>query len=236
MGNAVLAAFVVVLLAVCAGLAFGVKVYVKPISEIDRALAELQATPLVGLAMKDNPEAAGVIRAAMEDDLRKPVAPGVPTRAFYAVGELSRDHIRPMLSAADDGVVIAVMTARYALVRHMRGVAPDKCRDFAMSTIQRIDSFDPESQGLFSTYLAAMETAYRNGRAAGGKPRPMPTAAEMVTMLGLTGFTQDDLNALNRFASLSAEQACDIEVKIDGALSRLPPEQRAPFSRFVLTH
>ena len=64
----------------------------------------------------------------------------------------------------------------------------------------------------------------------------MATPPEMVAMLGATGFTQDDLEALNRFAALPALRACDIDLKIDGAPPKLPAEQQAPFARFVLTH
>lgn len=105
-----------------------------------------------------------------------------------------------------------------------------------MNGVQRVDRLTPQSQKLFSDFLAKMEVAYRNGRAASGKPQPMATPQEVVQLLGQTGFTQDDLDGLNRFAALSSIRACDIDLKIDGAPPQLPADKQGPFSRFVLTH
>ena len=58
----------------------------------------------------------------------------------------------------------------------------------------------------------------------------------MIQMLTQTGFTNDDLEALNRFAALPSLRACDIDLKIDGAPVRLPADKQGAFSRFVLTH
>jgi hypothetical protein len=234
--NVVLVAVIALMLVVSAGLAYGIRIDVKPPLEVERALTDLRATPLVGLAMRDNPDAATRIRSEIEQDLRHPVAPGVPSRALYAVGELSRDFIRPMLAAADDASVVAVLAARYALATHMHGVDPEACREFAMNGIQRIDRLDIESQNLFKAFVAAMEVAYKDGRAAGGKAQPTASAGEMVRMLNQTGFTQADLDDLNRFAALPALRACEIDLKIDGAPPNLPLPQRAPFARYVLTH
>jgi len=232
----VLVAIVILLLAISAFLAFGIKLDIVPLSPLERAIADLKATPLIGQAIRDNPDAEKAIRDAMLEDQREPVAPGVPPRAFFAVGALSRDYIRPMLAAADDAPVIAVMAARYALAERLRGDDPQTCRDFAMNATQRVDRFTPEAQKLFNDFLGKMEAAYLNGRAAGGKPKAIVTPPEVVQLLGQTGFTRDDLEALNRFASLPSLRACDIDLKIDGAPPRLAPEKRAPFARFVLTH
>jgi hypothetical protein len=234
--NVILVAAIVLLLALSAGLAYGIRINVTPPSDIERAITELKATPLVGMAMKDNPDAAAKIRSAMEEDLRNPVAPGVPSRAFYAVGELSRDHIRPMLAAADDASVVAVLAARYAFAQHMRTVDPATCRDFAMNSVMRVQNFDSDGQTLFKAFIAAMEAAYLDGRKAGGKEQPTASVSEVVAMLGQTGFTQQDLDDLNRFSTLAADRACDIDLKIDGAPPKLPAPQRAPFARYVLTH
>jgi hypothetical protein len=234
--NLVLIAIIAILLVVSAGLAFGIKLQTVPLSPLERAIADLRATPLLGLAMRDYPDAEKAIRDAMDEDRRNPVASGVPPRAFYAVGALSRDHIRPMLAAADDPSVIAVVAARLALATRLRADDPQTCREFAMNGIQRVDRLSPEGQKLFSDFLTKMEAAYRNGRAAGGKPQPMATPQEVVQLLSQTGFTQDDLDGLNRFAALSSLRACDIDLKIDGAPPKLPPDKQGPFARFVLTH
>jgi hypothetical protein len=234
--NVILVAVIAILLVVCGALVFGIKLQTVPLTPLERAIADLRATPLLGQVLKDYPDAEKEIRQAMEDDQREPVAPGVPPRAFYAVGALSRDHIRPMLAAADDASVIAVMAARFALATRLRADDPQKCREFAMNGVQRVDQLTSEGQKLFSDFLSKMEVAYRNGRAASGKPQPMATPQEIVQLLGQAGFTQDDLDGLNRFAALSSIRACDIDLKIDGAPPKLPADKQGPFSRFVLTH
>jgi hypothetical protein len=232
----ILVAIIAILLVVSGALVFGIKLQTVPLTPLERAIADLRATPLLGQAMRDYPDAEKEIRTAMEEDQRNPVAPGVPPRAFYAIGRLSRDRIRPMLAAADDASALAVMAARFALATQLRADDPQKCREFAMNGIQRVDQLSPEAQKLFSEFLTRMEAAYRNGRAADGKPQPMSTPQEVVQLLGETGFRQVDLDDLNRFAALSSIRACDIDLKIDGAPPKLPPDKQGPFSRFALTH
>jgi hypothetical protein len=234
--NVILVAIIAILLVVSGALLFGIKLETVPFTPLERAMADLRATPLLGQVMKDYPDSEKAIRSAMEEDQRNPLAPGVPSRSFYAVGALSRDHIRPILAAADDASVIAVMTARFALATRLRADDPQRCHEFAMNGIQRVDRLTPEAQQLFGDFLTKMEAAYRNGRAANGKPQPILTPPDVVQLLGQTGFTQLDLDDLNRFAALSSIRACDIDLKIDGAPPKLPPDKQGPFSRFVLTH
>ncbi len=231
-----LVALIAILVAVAAGLLFTITVSIAPLSPVERTIADLRATPLLGLAMKDNSDAEKAIRAAIAEDRLNPVAPGVPSRAYYAVGAISRDYVRPMVAAADDAPVVAVMAARFALATQLRKDDPQSCRDFAMNGVQPVNQLTPEGRALFNDFLARMEDAYRSGRSNGGKAQPMPTPPEMVEMLSQTGFTSDDLEALNRFAALPSLRACDIDLKIDGAPPRLPRDKQAPFSRFVLTH
>jgi hypothetical protein len=234
--NLLLIAVVAILLAVSAGLLFTIHIEILPLSPLEQTIANLRATPLIGQAIKDNPDAEKAIREAIAEDQRDPVAPGVPPRAFYAVGAISRDYIRPMLAAADDTSVIAVMAARFALATQLRADDPQSCRDFAMNGVQRVETLTPEGRKLFNEFLGKMETAYRNGRSAGGKPLQMLAPPEVVQMLTAAGFTSDDFEALNRFAALPSLRACDIDLKIDGAPPGLPPDKQGPFGRFVLTH
>src|SRR5471030_1881580 len=234
--NVVLIAIIAVLLVAAAGLTLTIQLNIVPLSPLEQVIVNLRATPLIGQAIKDNPEAEKSIREAMLEDQREPVAPGVPARAFYAVGAVSRDYIRPMLAAANDATVIAVMAARFALATQLRKDDPQSCRDFAMNGVQPVNQLTPEGRALFNDFLAKMEAAYRNGRSNGGKPQPMAAPPEMIQMLTETGFTNDDLEALNRFAALPSLRACDIDLKIDGAPPKLPPDKQGAFSRFVLTH
>jgi hypothetical protein len=234
--NVVLIAIIAILLAAAAGLVFTTQIEIVPLSPLDQTIANLRATPLIGQAIKDNPDAEKSIREAMAEDQRDPVAPGVPPRAFYAVGAVYRDNIKPMLAAADDRTVTAAMAARFALATQLRADDPQSCRDFAMNSIQRVESLTPQGRKLFNDFLSTMEAAYRSGRSAGGKPQPILAPPEVVQMLTEAGFTSDDFEALTRFAALPSLRACDIDLKIDGALPKLPPDRQAPFGRFVLTH
>ena len=234
--NVVLVAIIAVLLVAAAGLMLTINIEIVPLSPLEQVITNLRGTPLIGQAIKDNPEAEKSIREAILEDQREPVAPGVPPRAFYAVGAVSRDYIRPMLAAADDTSVIAVMAARFALATQLRKDDPQTCRDFAMNGIQPVSQLTPEGRALFGDFLAKMENAYRSGRSNNGKPQPMATPPEMIQLLTQTGVTNDDLEALNRFAALPSLRACDIDLKIDGAPPKLPPDKQAAFARFVLTH
>ena len=234
--NMVLVAIIAVLLVAAAGLMLTINIEIVPLSPLEQVITNLRGTPLIGQAIKDNPEAEKSIREAILEDQREPVAPGVPPRAFYAVGAVSRDYIRPMLAAADDTSVIAVMAARFALATQLRKDDPQTCRDFAMNGVQPVSQLTPEGRALFGDFLAKMENAYRSGRSNSGKPQPMATPPEMIQLLTQTGVTNDDLEALNRFAALPSLRACDIDLKIDGAPPKLPPDKQAAFARFVLTH
>jgi hypothetical protein len=234
--NYVLIALIVLLLVAGACLTYTVKLRIVPLSPTEQAIVTLRATPLIGLAIKDNAAAEKSIREAIAEDQAEPVAPGVAPRLYYAVGAVSRDYIRPMLAAADDASINAVMAARFALATQLRADDPQSCRDFAMNGVQRVDRLSPAAQKLFNAYLSRMEAAYRNGKAAGGKPQPILSPPEIVQMLTTVGFDQDDFDGLNRFAALASLRACDINLKIDGAPPRLPADKQAPFGRFVLTH
>lgn len=234
--NLVLLGLIGLLLVAAAGLLATIKLDVVPLSPTEQIIADLKATPLIGLAIKDNAEAEKSIREAIAEDQRDPVAPGVPPRVFFAVGGVSRDFIRPMLAAAEDKSVLAVMAARFALATQLKKDDPQTCRDFAMNGAQPINQMSADARKLFNEFLAKMEAAYRSGKSNGGKPLAMLTPPEVVQMLSQIGFGTDDFDALNRFASLSSLRACDIDLMIDGAPPKLPADKQAAFGRFVLTH
>ncbi|MCX7365929.1 MAG: hypothetical protein NTV97_29500, partial [Alphaproteobacteria bacterium] len=88
-------------------------------------------------------------------------------------------------------------------------------------------------QILFRNVLAAVEAAYRNGR-AGGKPLPMPTRAEFAELLREAGLQKIDFDRLDSFPTLSPEIACDTQLKIEQVPPKLPAPKRGPYSRYVL--
>jgi hypothetical protein len=204
-------------------------------SDTDRAMAELRSLPLVGLVMTDVPDIEARLRAGIDEELRKPTQQG-PSRTFLLVSEIRRNYIGPALAAADDASADAVMTARAELVRHLQQTDPPICREFSGEGIRRIDRLDSTGQRLFRNVLSAMEAAYRNGRAAGAKPRPVASDKEFVAMLGEAGFTPEDFHKLDNHHAISDAEVCALELRIDTAPARLGADKRGAFSRYMLTH
>ena len=204
-------------------------------SDTDRAMAELRNLPLVGLVMTDVPGIEARLRAAIEEEQRKPTQQG-PSRTFLIVGDLRKNYIGAALAAADDPSADAVMTARVALVRHLQQTSLPTCREFSGEGIRRVDKLDTEGQRLFRNVLSAMEAAYRNGRASGARPRPTASDQQFVAMLGEAGFTPADFQKLGDSLKVSDAEICALELQIDTAPARLGADKRGPFSRYMLTH
>ena len=204
-------------------------------SDTDRAMAELHNLPLVGLVMTDVPAIEGRLRAAIEDDRRKPMQQG-PSRTFLVIGDLRRTYIGPALGAADDASADAVMTARAELVRHLQQANLPACREFSSTGIQRTDKLDIEGQRLVRKVLSAMEAAYRDGRTSGAQPRPVANDQEFVAMLSEAGFTEADFQKLGDSLKLSDAELCALQLRVDTAPARLAADKRGSFARYVLTH
>jgi len=200
----------------------------------ESALAELRALPLIGAVMADNPGAEARMRAAIEEELRKPSQDGT-TRPLALIADLRRQYILPSLRASDDTTAIAAVAARAALADYLQRANPAACREFAAGGIQRPDKLDSEGQRLFRNVLQALEIAYRSGR-AGGKAMPTASRAEILDLLRGAGFEKIDFDRLNAFATLSNDVACQIELKIDQVPAKLPTDKRGAFARFVLNN
>jgi hypothetical protein len=201
-------------------------------SATDKAMAELRAQPLVGLVLADNPTIEARMRADVEEDQRQPQA---TPRAFRRVVEIRKTIVGPTLSAADDASAIAVMKARSDLVSHLQKTDLAACRQFAGDGIHDVNKLDSEGQRLFQTMLTAMEAAYRNGKANGGKGNP-PSSQEFAAMLRSAGFTEDDFAKFAQAATLSDADLCALELKVENAPDKLPEDKRGAFVRFVIAH
>ncbi len=222
-------------IAAAVGAAWAVKSFTGG-SATEQAMAQLRAQPLVGSVLADNPAIEARVRAAVEEDQRDPLA---TPRAFLAISEIRRTIVGPTLSAADDPSALAVMKARTDLVGHLEKTDLAACRQFSGDGIRDVNKLDSEGQKLFHAMLAAMEAAYRSGKANGGpgtdKGKPA-TSQEFAAMLQSAGFTPDDFAKFSRIATLKDDELCALEFRIDDAPSKLPEDKRGPFARFVIAH
>jgi hypothetical protein len=201
-------------------------------SATEQTMAQLRAQPLVGVVLADNPAIEARLRADVEEDQR---SPQTTPRAFLTISEMRRTIVGPTLSAADDASALAVMKTRADLVAHLDKTDLAACRQFSGDGIRDINKLDSEGQKLFRAMLTAMETAYRSGKANGGKGKPVSNE-EFAAMLRTAGFTPDDFAKFSRTATLKDDELCQLELRIDDAPSKLPDDKRGPFARFVIAH
>lgn len=207
---------------------------IRGTSPVESTLDGMRRLPLIGVVMADDSDVTSRMRKAIEEENRSRTESGLP-RPTALVAELRLKYILPALRAADDATAIAAVAARADLVRHLRRADVAACRAFALATLQRPDSLDPEGRRLFGLWQQAIEAAYRSGKAAGG-PRPIPTRPELVALLQQAGFQKIDFDRLSAFRQLSNEASCDIELLVDSVPTRLPPEKQGPFARYLLTN
>lgn len=202
----------------------------------DQALAEARTLPLVGLVLDDVPGAEARLRTALQEEIRNPTTKG-PPRPLVVMSELRAAHIVPALKASDAADAMAVLAARNALLRYLHSVDLATCRELALTGIQRGDKLDPAGQKLLRDMLAAMEKAYRSGRAAiaasSAASRPVPADADIRTLLAEAGLTDADFEKLQSLARLSNEDACNLAIKLNQAPEKLPEDKRAPLARYL---
>jgi hypothetical protein len=232
-GNRLVAALVVAIVVLL--FAAGGWYYYTSNSPTEKALAELRALPLVGAVLADYPDAEKRMKAAIQEEQGNPSQAGL-TRPLIVIGELRQQYILPALRASDDATAQAAVAARGALAAYLQKANPAACREFAAGGLRQPDKLDGEGKRLFRNVLQALENAYRNGKAAGGKAKPLPTRAEVQDMLREAGFQTIDFDRLNSFATLSNSTACEIELKVDQVPPKLAAEKRGPFARFVLNN
>ena len=202
---------------------------------VDNAMVEARTLPLVGLVLADVPDAEPRLRASLKEELRHPTTTGAP-RPLVLMSELRATHIVPALKAADPADAESVLAARIALMRHLRGTNVQACRELALIGIQHADRLDPQGQQLMRGMLTAMEKAYRSGRTvlkSGAAAPPVPNDTEAQALLVEAGLTPADFEKLQNLAKLSAEEACELGIKLNGTPSRLPPDKAGGLSRYL---
>lgn len=202
---------------------------------VDNAMVEARALPLVGLVLADVPDAEPRLRASLKEEMRNPTTTGAP-RPLVLMSELRATHIVPALKAADPADAESVLAARIALMRHLRGTNVQACRELALIGIQHADRLDPQGQQLMRSMLTAMEKAYRSGRTAlksGAAAPPVPKDTEAQALLVEAGLTPADFEKLQNLAKLSAEEACELGIKLNGTPSRLPPDKAGGLARYL---
>lgn len=220
-----------------AGAIYGLDVLTDDDTQVvDNAMAEARTLPLVGLVLADVPDAEPRLRASLKEVLRNPTTTGAP-RPLVLMSELRATHIVPALKAADTTDAESVLAARIALMRHLRDANVQACRELALIGIQHADRLDPQAQQLMRNMLAAMEKAYRSGRtvlkSGAGAPPPVPNDTEAQALLAEAGLTPADFEKLQNLAKLSAEEACDLGIRLNGTPSRLPPDKAGGLARYL---
>lgn len=205
-------------------------------ASVDQAIASARALPMVGVVLDDVPGSEGLLRAAMKEEIRQPTAEGVP-RPLKLMRELRAEYVVPALMATDEASAAATIEARAALLKHLQRADLVVCKEFALTGIQRSDKLDATGQKLLRDVLAALEKAYRSGRAAraGGALPAVASDAEARELLGAAGFGQADFDKLAHLVRLSNADACDVALQFNDAPSKLPADKRGRLMRYLLT-
>ena len=206
-------------------------------ASVDQAMASARALPLVGLVLDDVPGTEDRLRAALREEMRQPTTQG-PSRPLKLMSELRTSNIVPALRATDEASAAAVIEARAALLKNLEQTDLVVCKEFAVTGIQRADKLDATGQELLRDMLAALEKAYRSGRAAkaaGAAPPAVATDAEARGLLTEAGFQPADFDRLARLARLSNEEACNMALKFNDAPAKLPADKRGALMRYQLT-
>src|SRR5882757_357546 len=209
----------------------------EDISAVDSAMASAHALPMVGVVLDDVPGAQDRLREALREEIRQPTTQG-PSRPLKLMSELRVAYIVPALKAADEASAAAAIDARATLLKTLKDSDLVVCKEFAVTGIQRSDKLDATGQKLMSDLLAALEKAYRSGRAAKAAGTTAPAVAsdaEARALLTEAGFQPADFDRLSRLARLPNEAACDLALKVNDAPQKVPADKRGALLRYLLT-
>ncbi|MFO1080018.1 MAG: hypothetical protein U1E23_05240 [Reyranellaceae bacterium] len=202
---------------------------------LDQTVASARALPMVGMVLDDVPGAEQRLRESLREEMRRPTTEGV-SRPLKLMRELRAEYVVPALRAADDASATAVIEARSALLRHLQETELTVCKEFALTGIQHTERLDLAGQKMLREVLAALEAAYRSGRAAKDRPAGKTLSdTEARILLTQAGFTAEDFDRLAHLARLPEAEACAIALKFNEAPASLPADKRSPLMHYLLT-
>lgn len=230
---------------VMAGIAAGLVMYVvqmlrtsnEDAAVVDQAVASAHSLPMVGVVLDDVPGSQQRLREAIKEEMHRPTTEGV-SRPLKLMRELRADYVVPALRAADETSAAAAIEARSALLKHLQTTDLPICKEFALTGIQQTERLDATGQKLLRDVLAALERAYRSGRAVkstDSAPPRVVSDAEAHTLLAEAGFTPAEFDKLAHLARLSEQDACAIALKFNEAPAKVAAEKRGPMMRYLLT-
>lgn len=226
------AIIVMVIAATAAATVRGVISIVQPWTiSTDEIITKARSYPLMGIVLKEFPEAEAKMRAAIEYDRRNP--PGNATSRSFAAGmEIRQTYIMPVLERASDEAIIAMSTAQGELIRRLQTSNLAACRSYVVAGIERPDLLATDDRVLFEKMLKATEAAYYSGRS---RPAGAVVSDERAgELLAMARFTAADFERLQKVNGLGDAEVCAMGLKLVVAPTLLPAQQRAELARYLI--
>ncbi len=197
---------------------------------IERAMAEIKATPLIGLVAAEHPEVDQQFRRAIEAEMQ---SPDNNRRTFEAGAAARQRYVLPALRAADDATALRAVKAMETFALYLQKKDVATCRAFGLEGIRNPAALDREGGRLFRDVMAAQEDAYRSGK--GKTPATPPlTDQEGARLLIAGGVSPADFDALQKADRLPPAEMCAITVKLYAAPSIVPASEGGKLARYLL--
>jgi hypothetical protein len=201
---------------------------------VDRALADIQGSPLLGPVIKEFPEAQAKLRTAIAQDLRNPPK-NAPSQTFLASLEIRRAYIVPALRRASDEAILTVSAAQADLVKRLRVSNLPTCRAFLLTGIEHPDRLGRDERQSFDRLLKVTEQAYLSGR-SGARPSDSIIGDERAAqLLKVVGFNLSDFKRIQQLSSLGAADVCGYGLRLTQAPASMRPVLNADLARYLVT-
>jgi hypothetical protein len=210
-----------------------VQVWLSRASSPDQALAALQEMPLLGVVIKEFPEAQAQLRAAIEHDRDNPPKLAA-SQTFLAGLEIRRTYIAPALRRASDETILAVSGAQADLLKRLRQSSPATCRQFVLVGIEHPDRLKKDERQLFDKLLQATEAAYLSGRKGARASEQLIADERAGLLLKNAGFNMSDFQRLQRLSTLGDNEVCQYGLRLLLALPLVRAEVRADLARYLV--
>ena len=153
-----------------AAIAAGIVVYVvrccaptRGPASLDQAVASAHAMPMVGVVLDDVPGSQR-LREALKEEMHRPTTEGV-SRPLKLMRELRADYVVPALARRRRDDRRRRHQGALGAAQAPAGTDLPICKEFALTGIQQTERLDAVGQKLLREVLAALERAYRSGRA-----------------------------------------------------------------------